>query len=196
MSTLRIKSSTKPFTMVKNEIIDSENILNEHEKLLYIILLRYGNEAFPSMATLSKKSGASKRTVQRTIDSLIEKGLLIKENRQTESKGNISNLYTLIDKTAVWSARSAEEAKQAAAETDVERAIRLLENKGYVVEMKKEPKSITPTKAKIDKDSTSSTDYFKAEKAKSQYKPKKNRFDIEQKQEYNIAEIEKQLLNN
>ena len=101
MSTLRIKSSTKPFTMVKNEIIDSENVLNEHEKLLYIVLLRYGNDAFPSIATLSKKCSASKRTVQRTIDSLIEKGLLIKENRQTESKGNISNLYTLIDKTAV-----------------------------------------------------------------------------------------------
>ncbi len=56
MTKLKIQSDIKPFTMIKNIIIDSEDILNEHEKILYIVLLRYGNKAFPSLATLSKNA--------------------------------------------------------------------------------------------------------------------------------------------
>ena len=49
MPKLEIKSDAKPFTMIKNAIIDSEEILNEHEKILYIVLMRYGDKAFPSL---------------------------------------------------------------------------------------------------------------------------------------------------
>ena len=102
MTKLEIQSDVRPFTMVKNAIIDSEEILNEHEKILYIVLLRYGNKAFPSLTTLSKKCGFSKRTAQRTIDALIEKGLLKKKNRTSKTNGNASNIYTLIDNDEIW----------------------------------------------------------------------------------------------
>ena len=44
MTKLEIQSNTKPFTIIKNALIDSENILNEHEKILYIV--RYFETSF------------------------------------------------------------------------------------------------------------------------------------------------------
>lgn len=102
MAKLEVKSDVKPFTMIKNAIIDSVDILNEHEKILYIVLLRYGDKAFPSLSTLSHKCGFSKRTAQRTIDTLIEKGLLKKRSRVSKKSGNTSNAYTLIDNDKIW----------------------------------------------------------------------------------------------
>ena len=132
MSKLEIQSDVKPFTMLKNTIIDSEGILNEHEKLLYIILLRYGNKAFPSLATLSKKCGFSKRTAQRTIDTLIEKGLLKKKNRLNKKNGNASNIYTLLDNDKIWHS-SKENLKEDIESVLLEEAIKIVEASGMKV---------------------------------------------------------------
>jgi len=132
MPKLKIESDVKSFTMIKNAIIDSEDILNEHEKILYIVLMRYGNKAFPSFATLSKKCGFSKRTAQRTIDTLIGKGLLKKRNRVSKKGGNTSNIYTLIDDDRIWKSTE-ENLKENVDAAKLEEAIKIIELAGMKV---------------------------------------------------------------
>ncbi len=146
MTKLKIQSDLKPFTMVKNTIIDSENILNEHEKILYIVLLRYGNKAFPSLTTLSKKCGFSKRTAQRTIDSLSEKGLLNKKNRINKKSGNTSNVYTLLDNDKVWHS-SKENMKEIIEDAILEEAVKIVEASGMKISVKEKGLDTEPTKA-------------------------------------------------
>lgn len=163
MMKLEIQSDVKPFTMIKNAIIDSEEILNEHEKMLYIVLLRYGNKAFPSLSTLSKKCGFSKSTAQRSIDTLIEKGLLKKKNRVSKKTGNTSNVYTLIDNDKIWYS-SKENMKENIETARLEEAVKLVEAAGMKVIRKEnglvsEPAKVTDTstqqnKLSVDKDNT------------------------------------------
>lgn len=146
MAKLKIQSDIKPFTIVKNAIIDCENILNEHEKILYIVLLRYGNKAFPSLTTLSKKCGFSKRTAQRTIDTLIEKGLLKKKNRINKNNGNTSNIYTLLDNDKIWNS-SKENLKENIEAAILEEAIKIVEASGITISNKEKKLVSEPTKA-------------------------------------------------
>lgn len=146
MAKLKIQSDVKPFTIIKNTIIDCENILNEHEKILYIVLLRYGNKAFPSLATLSKKCGFSKRTAQRTIDTLIEKGLLKKKNRINKNNGNTSNIYTLLDNDKIWHS-SKENLKENIETAILEEAIKIVEASGRTISNKEKEPVSEPTKA-------------------------------------------------
>lgn len=146
MAKLKIQSDVKPFTIVKNAIIDCENILNEHEKILYIVLLRYGSRAFPSLTTISKKCGFSKRTAQRTIDTLIKKGLLKKKNRKSKNNGNTSNIYTLIDNDKVWHS-SKENLKENIEAAILEEAIKIVEASGITISKKEKELVSEPTKA-------------------------------------------------
>ena len=144
MPKLEIKSDAKPFTMIKNAIIDSEEILNEHEKILYIVLMRYGNKAFPSLSTISKKCGFSKSTAQRTIDALIEKGLLKKRNRTSKKTGNTSNVYTLIDNDKIWQSTKEDLQKNIDAAL-LEEAVRIVEASGMKVLDKEKKLASEPT---------------------------------------------------
>lgn len=148
MTKLKIQSDVKPFTMtmIKNVIIDSEDILNEHEKILYIVLLRYGNKAFPSLATLSKKCGFSKKTAQRTIDTLIEKGLLKKKHRISKKNGTTSNMYLLLDNDKIWYL-SKESLKESIEATLLEEAVKIVEASGMKVLGKEKRLESEPTKA-------------------------------------------------
>lgn len=145
MAKLEIQSDTKSFTIIKNAIIDSEGILNEHEKILYMVLLRYGNKVFPSLVTLSKKCGFSKRTAQRTIDALIEKGLLKKRNRINKKSGNTSNIYTLIDNDKIWYSTK-ENLKENIDVAILEEAVRIVEAFGMKVFEKEKGLTSEPTK--------------------------------------------------
>lgn len=149
MTKLEIQSNTKPFTIIKNAIIDSENILNEHEKILYIVLLRYGNKAFPSLSTLSKKCGFSKSTAQRTIDSLISKGLLKKKNRTNKKNGNTSNIYILIDDDKIWES-SNKNIKEIVNEVTESQMIAELTARGYIVSKEKVLELTAPTKVTVN----------------------------------------------
>ena len=50
--------------------------LDPLEKLVVLALLDYGPRAFPAQQTLAVKCGLSRRTVQRCLDSLRDKGVL------------------------------------------------------------------------------------------------------------------------
>ncbi len=169
MAKLKVQTDVKPFTMIKNAILDSENILSDHEKLLYIVLLRYGNKAFPSLATLSRKCGFSKRTVQRTIDTLTEKGLLKKRNRVSKKSGNTSNVYTLIDNDRIWKSTE-ENLKENMNAAKLEEAIKIVELAGMKVSGKEKGLDSEPTKAHYQAPQTNNIyiDNDSTNKAKSQ----------------------------
>lgn len=72
--------------------------LNVYEKILWMCLEKYANgkdSAWPSQSTLAKECSISKAQVKRTIKSLIDKGLLVKELRKTSKGDYDTNLYTL-----------------------------------------------------------------------------------------------------
>lgn len=102
MADLRREKAKRPFSIIYNDFIDSEGIITANEKLICTILYRYGDTAFPSIRTLVKKSGLSKRTVQRTLDSLQQKKILFVEHRMDKNKGCQTNMYYLIDNEGFW----------------------------------------------------------------------------------------------
>ncbi len=59
--------------------------------------LRVGKNGtcFPSLATLAKDTGYSKRQVQRAVDELVRIGLIEREPRQNAAGDPSSNLYHL-----------------------------------------------------------------------------------------------------
>lgn len=66
-------------------------------RTVYRALLRYANRetwsCFPSIATIAKDTGLSKRTIIRQIALLEKEGLLLKIHRTRENNGNTSNMY-------------------------------------------------------------------------------------------------------
>lgn len=100
--TLRDKTGFH-FTMIPHEVIDDVRTFDDpSEKMVYMVLKRHANlngeNAFPSMSTIAAKAVCSESTVKRRIKSLVDKGLITKENRFDSSKGGkTSNLYTIND---------------------------------------------------------------------------------------------------
>ena len=71
--------------------------LSATARTVYRALLRYANRntwsCFPSIATIAKDTGLSKRTIIRQIALLEKEGLLLKIHRTRENNGNTSNMY-------------------------------------------------------------------------------------------------------
>lgn len=95
-----IKDSIRVF-VVPVELLEVEN-LDIYEKMTYVVLRSYANahksEAFPSYSTIAKMGSMSRRKAIDCVKTLIEKGIIKKEQRFIKSKGEIrhtSNLYTL-----------------------------------------------------------------------------------------------------
>jgi hypothetical protein len=83
-----------PYFQVANSIIDDEDNLTAYEMLVYFVLCRYSNNgkaAFPSYATIAKKTAISPRSVARALTGLLEKGFIQKQNRTGSS-----NLYSVL----------------------------------------------------------------------------------------------------
>ena len=72
------------FTIIENELIHNYD-LSPLEGWLYVVLLSHANRqtgvAFPGYGRLARLAGMSRKTVQRTIESLILKGLISKTTR-------------------------------------------------------------------------------------------------------------------
>jgi len=85
------------FTIVENELLESPN-LSTYEKLTYITLCKFANQennCFPSRKKLSELVSCSVRTIDRTINSLIQKKLITKTKRMNNKGEYTSNLYTI-----------------------------------------------------------------------------------------------------
>lgn len=77
--------------------------LTTHEKMVYVILRSFANphkaEAFPSYETIARMGSMSRRHAINCVKRLVEKGLILKEERLDVTKNrkirNTSNLYKL-----------------------------------------------------------------------------------------------------
>ncbi len=77
--------------------------LTTHEKMVYVILRSFANphkaEAFPSYETIARMGSMTRRHAINCVKQLVEKGLILKEERLDVTKNrkirNTSNLYKL-----------------------------------------------------------------------------------------------------
>ena len=117
-SRIKTASDQRPFTMVYNDFLHSK-LLTPDERLIYIYLKMHSDsktgQSFPSLNTLARETGISKRTIQRCIERLQEKGAIRVLHRKSE-KGTQSNLYTIYDTAKLWNAAYISEMQTIASE--------------------------------------------------------------------------------
>lgn len=93
----------KPFVMVDKKIIEDIENFNKNELLAYVVICKFADnanrQAFPSMNTIAKYMRTSKETSRVAIKGLIEKGVLVYQQRKNpdNEKENISNIYAIVD---------------------------------------------------------------------------------------------------
>ncbi|WP_165613692.1 helix-turn-helix domain-containing protein [Desulfotruncus arcticus] len=81
-----------------NEVFDSD--LSNYAKLVRLYLARCADSnrvSWPSYNRISKACGISRRTAQKAIDELEEKGWVKKNKRRKNTNENDSNIYVLCD---------------------------------------------------------------------------------------------------
>ena len=143
----KISTELFNFTIFHNEFIDSE-FLSGYEKLVFMAIKRHLNsessQAFPSIKTICSHTGLSKPTVIKAIKSLEDKDILMVEHRESEDRGHMSNLYTLVDYKEIWKAPNMKDMKAVAIEAAG----------GRVVEIEKESGTTAPTKVTAEPDSS------------------------------------------
>lgn len=86
------------YLLLLNRFLEEDSKLSPTELLVLIQLVgtwwKKSEKPFPSIRTLASRCGVSDRQMQRSINSLVEKGLMSKEKRRT--KGIIaSNSYDM-----------------------------------------------------------------------------------------------------
>ena len=90
-----------PFLQLGHDVIDEKELFdNANEKLAYIVIKRHATNgtrnAFPSLTTIAEKVGCSKRTAIRCVQSLVDKGLLLRLKQfDPDSKRYHANQYTI-----------------------------------------------------------------------------------------------------
>jgi response regulator of citrate/malate metabolism len=89
-----------PFIMVTKEVIENDEVLSKPVDLaVYVVLCMYADnrtkEAYPSVATIAKKSRSSERVVRRSIKSLEEAGYIEIKRQFGEQGRQTSNQYIL-----------------------------------------------------------------------------------------------------
>jgi hypothetical protein len=92
----------RPFYIIDNDLIDKYGPrIGVYGIAVYNLIARYadanGENAFPSLTTITQKLDISRPKATTTLDLLAEVGLIRKERRQNETGGNTSNLYTIVD---------------------------------------------------------------------------------------------------
>ena len=96
-SILRSGWSTRPNELLKNQ---AKLELSNTELVLIIHLISFihnaDSKAFPSLSLLSERMSQDRRTIQRTLGKLEEKGLLRKKVRsKSQSSKGLTNIYDL-----------------------------------------------------------------------------------------------------
>ena len=160
MSRSNTKTATdqRAFTMVYNDFLRSK-LLTSDARMIFIYLRMHSDNttgrSFPSLNTLAKETGLSKRTVQRCLLELQEKGAVSIEHRCND-RGTQSNLYTIYDTAKLWNAKDVTEMQSIASEMRDAEMVEYLRRRGYSV-TKKEPASGT------DQSSEASTSFEKSD---------------------------------
>lgn len=139
----------RPFTMVYNDFLDYEG-LNSKEKLVMIMLMRYGKNAVLSVAKLSKKIRLSERTLRYTLKSLEEKRLISRQARHTTDGGQMSNAYTVTANPEIWKSEVSDDLHGNLSKEDIQDMIEALQAAGYTVQGPTNEKAKTADNASED----------------------------------------------
>ncbi|WP_027626233.1 helix-turn-helix domain-containing protein [Clostridium lundense] len=86
--------------MKKGEMLDKvykSKLPSRAKQIMFYLINRANAEGtcFPSVKTIASDCGVSERTIQRTMNILVEEGFVIKEERYRDNGGQSSNLYKL-----------------------------------------------------------------------------------------------------
>lgn len=135
-----------------HDFLDS-NLLNGKEKLVFILLKRYLNfkgdidgvagKVYPTLDTLSKQAGMTKKTVADIIKKLEEKGIV-----EVKQQGlNKPNIYIIRDFSGIWKSKTNDEVRAAIdtfnEEYEESLMIERLQKKGYRIFKEKEPDTLS-----------------------------------------------------
>lgn len=150
MARNKIKNDTdqRPFSMIYHDFFKS-NLLNTHEKMIFIALKIFtdnNNQCFPSLKKISDITGISKRKIQDSLKEMERKQIISIENRFGTYGGKSSNLYTLHDFKELWNASNSEDIAAVANEISEMKLVSELRSRGYTVTKEKELDA-EPTKA-------------------------------------------------
>lgn len=186
------------YVKIYHDFLDT-TIMNGKEKMVFILLKRYLNfkydesgiagEVYPTLDTLSKQAGMSKKTVADIIKKLESKGLI-----EVKQQGlNRPNIYTLKDFSEIWKSKTEEELKEAVEsyDDDIEDlvVIQKLRSKGWKITREKEP-DLSHADQSNDKADSQQNPYdtvnTTAESEKSQAKERYTLEEIKQLYEYDV----------
>lgn len=107
--------SQRPFFMLYQDFLESSILKNCFQKIVYICLKFFADDkgrCFPSLKQLAKLAKISINKVQRTIDELVQMGLVKKEHRTRPDGGIDSNLYKIQDSVETWAGRQRPDGKR------------------------------------------------------------------------------------
>jgi predicted transcriptional regulator len=82
----------------ENTILELD--LSIYEKMVYIVLCSHAKKdgpAFPGVKTIAKEAGCSRTKVFEALNTLEEQGIITRDKRIFEGRGQTSNLYEIID---------------------------------------------------------------------------------------------------
>lgn len=143
---VNFRKPERTFTKTYTDFLDNE-ILSCEERMIFIVLRSFVDYAhdeagtvYPTMETICRRAGMSRPRATRTINKLVSKGIVQKKRRGLTK----SNVYTLIDSADIWKAESAEDMRQEAEKSDLQRHIEALEAAGYTVTKKEKELSPMP----------------------------------------------------
>lgn len=128
------RDDQRHFSLIYHDFVESK-LLDYYEKMIFICLKKYADnetkQAFPSLSTISKITGISKRKVQNCLKHMQELGVITCKRRKTENGDYTSNLYILHDYARLWKDGTISDDE---AEPDEDQAvIERLKQKGYIV---------------------------------------------------------------
>lgn len=144
----------RTFTKVYTDFLYNE-ILSCEERMVFIVLRSFVDYAhdetgtvYPTVETICRCSGLSRPRAIRTINKLVSKGIVQKTRRGLTK----SNVYTLVDRPDIWKAESAEDMRQEAEKSDLQKHIEALEAAGYTVIEKEKGLSSMPVEKSPNSD--------------------------------------------
>ena len=191
-----------------HDFLDSD-LLNGKEKLVFILLKRYLNfkddsggvagKVYPTLETLSKQAGMTKKTVADIIKKLEKKGII-----EVKQQGlNRPNIYSIRDFSGIWKSKTDDEVKAAidTYEEEYEDSLMIerLRNKGYRVVKEKEPDNTEPTKVTVEPSTKNNHNHYNNNTVNSSESQELERYsedDVKALYDYDIMIQDKPLMKN
>lgn len=191
-----------------HDFLDSD-LLNGKEKLVFILLKRYLNfkddsggvagKVYPTLETLSKQAGMTKKTVADIIKKLEKKGII-----EVKQQGlNRPNIYSIRDFSGIWKSKTDDEVKAAidTYEEEYEDSLMIerLRNKGYRVVKEKEPDNTEPTKVTVKPSTKNNHNHYNNNTVNSSESQELERYsedDVKALYDYDIMIQDKPLMKN